>query len=105
MTSPDTLALVGPVNVKVEALIVKGFIASLNLAETIVLVHAPLAPVGATEITVGGARPGASVLSGSLHPLATRSNRNVVKQIVELLYLCIIITFLLLGPSAAVRIG
>ena len=66
---------------KVEAFIVAGFIASLKIAETIVLVHAPLEPVGATVTTVGGVRPGPTVLSGSLHALVTRSNSIVVKQI------------------------
>ena len=60
---------------------VAGFIASLNVAETIVFVHDPLAPVGATVSTVGGVKPGGTVLSGLLHPLATRSNTNVVNQI------------------------
>jgi hypothetical protein len=81
VTEPETLALLGPVTVKVEAFIVAGFIASLKTAEAIMLVHAPPEPAGATLTTVGGVRPGATVLSGSLHPFATRSNSSVVKQI------------------------
>jgi hypothetical protein len=51
---PLTITELGPVRVKVELVIVEGSIASLKVAEIIVLVHAPLAPVGATELTVGG---------------------------------------------------
>ena len=42
-------------NVKVLALIVEGFIASLNVAVTFVLGHAPLA--GVTETTAGAPTP------------------------------------------------
>jgi hypothetical protein len=45
----------GPVNVKVVALIVAGFMATLKVAVTIVLGQTPTAPArGVTEITVGG---------------------------------------------------
>ena len=72
--------------------------ASLNVAVTMVFVHASLAPVGATESTVGGVRPRPPpFLSGSLHPLAIRSSRNnVVSQIALSLYLRMIIAFLFL---------
>jgi hypothetical protein len=44
----------GPLNVNVVALIVAGFIASLNMAETAVLTATAVAPLtGTVEITVG----------------------------------------------------
>ena len=56
MRVPATGVAPGPVTVKVAALIVAGFIASLNVAETGVLTGTAVAPPGGTvEITVGGA--------------------------------------------------
>jgi hypothetical protein len=52
---PATGVAPGPVNVNVAALIVAGFIASLNMAETAVLTATEVAPLtGTVEITVGG---------------------------------------------------
>jgi hypothetical protein len=51
---PPTAVAPGPVNVNVAALIVAGFIASLNVAETVVLTATAVAPLtGTVEITVG----------------------------------------------------
>ena len=56
MRVPATGVAPGPVTVKVAALIVAGFIASLNIAETGVLTGTAVAPLGGTvEITVGAA--------------------------------------------------
>ena len=84
MTCPLTGVVPGPVKVKVELSMVDGFIASLKAAVTMVLGQAPLAPLGgATDITVGRVKLGfPPPLSGSLHPVATRSSRNDMKQIV-----------------------
>jgi hypothetical protein len=55
VTVPATGVAPGPVNVNVAALIVAGFIASLNVAETVVLTATPAAPfTGIVEMTVGG---------------------------------------------------
>jgi hypothetical protein len=52
---PPTAVAPGPVNVNVAALIVAGFIASLNVAETAVLTATAVAPLtGTVEITVAG---------------------------------------------------
>jgi hypothetical protein len=52
---PASGAVPGPVNVNVAALIVVGFIASLNMAEIAVLTATAVAPLtGTVEITVGG---------------------------------------------------
>jgi hypothetical protein len=65
----------GPVNVKVVALIVAGFIAWLKIAVTVVLGHALAAPfVGVTELTVGAITPG--LAPGLQHPGPKMSNRN-----------------------------
>jgi hypothetical protein len=54
VTVPATGVAPGPVKVKVAALIVAGFMASLNVAETAVLTGTPVAPiVGTVETTVG----------------------------------------------------
>lgn len=54
MTVPATGVAPGPVTVNVVALIVAGFIASLNVAETRVLTGTAAAPLaGSVEITVG----------------------------------------------------
>jgi hypothetical protein len=43
-TAPATATPPGPVTVKVEAVIVAGFIAVLNVAVTVVLMRTPVAP-------------------------------------------------------------
>jgi hypothetical protein len=54
VTAPITGMAPGPVKVNVAALIVAGFMASLNVAETAVLTGTPVAPiVGTVETTVG----------------------------------------------------
>ena len=56
MIVPATGVAPGPVTVKVAALIVPGFIASLNVAMTNVLTATAVAPfAGTVETTVGGA--------------------------------------------------
>jgi hypothetical protein len=54
------------------------------VAVTIVLIQAPLAPVsGATDTATGAVKPGFPPdSSGSLHPVATKSSRIDMKQIV-----------------------
>jgi hypothetical protein len=55
VTIPATGVAPGPVNVNVDALIEAGFIASLNVAETVVSTATPVAPfTGIVEMTVGG---------------------------------------------------
>jgi hypothetical protein len=55
VTVPATGVVPGPVTVKVAALIVAWFIASLNVAEIVVLMAAAVAPfAGTVETTVGG---------------------------------------------------
>jgi hypothetical protein len=74
----------GPVNVKVALLIDVEFIATLKAAVMIVLGQTLAAPAtGATEITVGGIKPGlvpwlAPVLQ---HPGLKMSSRNAANQI------------------------
>jgi len=82
-------------------LMVEGFIALLKVAVTTVFGHAPAAALGgAADITVGGVRVGfPPVSSGSLHPVATTSSRNTMKQIVSVLYLRM--TIALLVPSVS----
>jgi hypothetical protein len=76
------------VKVKVVALIVAGFIATLKVAVTTVFGHAPAAPLGgAPAVTVGRIKPRLVAPSASLHPVATISNRNIGNQILGLLYL------------------
>ncbi len=54
VTVPATGVTPGPVKVKLAALIVGGFIGSLNVAETTVLTGTPVAPIiGTVETTVG----------------------------------------------------
>jgi hypothetical protein len=54
VTEPATDVAPGPVKVKVAALIVAGFIGSLNVADTEVLTSTPVAPIiGTVETTVG----------------------------------------------------
>jgi hypothetical protein len=54
VTAPVTGDAPGPVTVKVAALIVAGFIASLNVTETRVLTGTAVAPLaGSVETTVG----------------------------------------------------
>jgi len=56
VTVPATGVAPGPVTVKVAALIVAGFIASLNVAETRVFTGTAVAPLaGTVEVTVGDA--------------------------------------------------
>ena len=56
MTTPATGVAPGPVKVNVAAVIVAGFMASLNVAETRVLTGTTVAPfAGTVETTVGGA--------------------------------------------------
>ena len=55
MTAPATGVAPGPVKVNVAALMVAGFMASLNVAETRVLTATAVAPfTGIVETTVGG---------------------------------------------------
>ena len=55
MTLPATGVAPGPVTVKVPALMVVGFMASLNVAEIVVLTPTAVAPfTGTVETTVGG---------------------------------------------------
>jgi hypothetical protein len=55
VTTPVTGVAPGPVKVNVAALIVAGFIASLNMAETRVLTGTTVAPLaGTVETTMGG---------------------------------------------------
>jgi len=55
VTAPVTGEAPGPVIVNVAALIVAGFIPSLNVAEIVVLTDTPVAPfTGIVEMTVGG---------------------------------------------------
>ena len=56
MTTPATGVVPGPVKVNVAALIVAGFMASLNVAEIAGLTATAVAPLAAiVETTVGGA--------------------------------------------------
>ena len=56
VTVPVTSVAPGPVKVNVAALIVAGFMASLNVAEIVVLTGTPVAPLtGTVETTVGAA--------------------------------------------------
>jgi hypothetical protein len=65
-------------------LIVAGFIATLKLAVTVVLGHAPTAPLrGATVVAVGAVNCG--LTPGLQHPELKMSSRNVENQIVGLL--------------------
>jgi hypothetical protein len=84
VTCPISAVPLGPVRVKVVELIVAGFMALLKVAVTIVLIQAPLAPVsGATDTATGAVKPGFPPdSSGSLHPVATKSSRIDMKQIV-----------------------
>ena len=62
MTTPATGVAPGPVKVNVVPLIVAGFIAWLNVAETRVLTGTVVAPLaGTVETTVGGAAVAAVV--------------------------------------------
>src|SRR4029077_7498887 len=55
VTTPVTGVTPGPANFTVVVLIVVGFIASLNVAVTVVVGHTPIAAFGGvTEITAGG---------------------------------------------------
>ena len=55
MTVPGTDVALGPVRVKVAEVIVAGFMASLNVAETVVLAATPVVPLtGSVELTVAG---------------------------------------------------
>ena len=55
MTTPATGVAPGPVSVKVPALMVVGFMASLKVAEIVVLTATAVAPfTGIVEATVGG---------------------------------------------------
>lgn len=55
VTVPNTGVAPGPVKVNVDALIVAGFIASLNVAEIAVMTATAVAPLaGIVETTVGG---------------------------------------------------
>ena len=65
--------------VKVEALIVAGFIALLNVAVTRVVGQGVEAPAGRTEIAVGGVRGDVGLpgfLSGSPHPTIATARIN-----------------------------
>ena len=55
MTTPATGVAPGPVTVKVAALMVAAFMASLNVAEMVVLTATAVAPfTGTVETTLGG---------------------------------------------------
>jgi hypothetical protein len=55
-TTPASAVVPGPCTVNVDAVIVAGFIASLNVALTTAFGHAPSEPdTGNTDTTVGGA--------------------------------------------------
>lgn len=94
-----------PVTVKLEPSIDAGFIALLKMAVTIELGHAARAPlVGATDDTIGGVTVGLLLLlSGSLQPAPTISNRNVMKQIARLLTRDITVILCPLGLATALR--
>jgi hypothetical protein len=83
-------------------LIVGGFIALLKVAVTSVLEHALAAVRGVTEITVGAVNSGFA--PGLQHPELKMSSRNVVKQIVGLLYLRMTV-ILFLSPSLPRLLG
>src|ERR1039458_5628262 len=103
-TVPATeVAPAANVNVVAGEMIVAGLMALLNVAVTTAPWQTPIAlPTGTTETTVGGVRgepgfPAPEFLSGSLHPVATMSNRNAGNQILGLLYLGMTVILLLLG--------
>ena len=75
---------------------VAGFIALVKVAVTSVFGEGPCGTGRRRhDTTVGGVRPGfPPVSSGSLHPVATTSSRNAVKQIACVLYLLMAITLL-----------
>jgi hypothetical protein len=85
--SRETVPVTGdaPANVKVPVLIVAGFMALLNVAETKAPWQMPVeAPAGITETTVGGVRLGFPVpglLVVPQHPANTKANRNAGVQI------------------------
>lgn len=85
VTAPATLAAPGPPNVKVEVLIVAGFIALLNTAVIttgLALGQTPTLPSGGvTKVTVGGVRgspgfPVPGLLLVPQHPANTMASRN-----------------------------
>jgi hypothetical protein len=85
-TVPVTLAPPGPASLKVVVLIVAGFIGLLNVAVIIAtLGQTRVEPFGGvTEVTVGGVKGEVAVpaiLSGSLHPVTTKAERNASIQI------------------------
>ena len=85
-TVPDTLAPLGPAKVNVAVLIVKGFIALLNVAViTGVLGQTTAEPVGGvTEVTAGGVKGEVAppvLVSESPQPTIKTTNRNAGIQI------------------------
>jgi hypothetical protein len=60
---------------------------TLNVAVITLLGQTPVVPLGAEEITVGGATVGLVALSGSLQAVLNASNKSAMNQIVELLTL------------------
>ena len=84
---PGTFAPLESAKVNVAVVIVRGFIALLNVAVMIVVLgQATVVPLaGVTAVTVGGARglPVPACLSESLHPAMTRASRNAGIQILE----------------------
>lgn len=87
-TVPDTLAPLGPAKVNVAVLIVKGFIALLNVAViTGVLGQTTAEPVGGvTEVTPGGVKGEVAppvLLSASPQPAIRTANRNAGIQILR----------------------
>jgi hypothetical protein len=91
VASPVIVVAVTPgVTVKVEVLIVAGFIGLLNVAETRVVGQGVEAPTGRTETTVGGVRGEVALpefLSGSLHPTIATANTNAGIQTFQTLNL------------------
>ena len=81
LTSWVMIPVTPGLTVKVVALMVAGFIASLKVAVTTAREHAPVEPSGGVTEATAGVRPAISVLrSGSPHPVAKRSIRNAVNQ-------------------------
>jgi hypothetical protein len=82
--------------------IVAGFIATLKVAVTGALGHAPVEAFrGATEATVGVAKPG--LAPGLQHPGLKMTSKNAGNQILALLYLRMTVILFPLGPTAAAQ--
>jgi len=83
--SRATVPVTPGANLKVPVLMVAGFMALLNVAETTAPWQIPVeAPAGITETTVGGVKGEVGppvLLSGSPHPAITTAKRNAGIQI------------------------